>query len=106
MPSAELQPVIDELSQIRNDIKQIKDLQEKRHSSDMSNAKLAAIVESSDDAILSKDLNGIIQTWNAGAQRIFGYTSAEAVGHSITMLIPPERMHEEPRILARLRTGE
>ena len=67
---------------------------------------LASIVESSDDAILSKDLNGIITSWNAGCERLFGYTAEEAVGHSVTMLIPEERHDEEPAILARLRRGE
>jgi PAS domain S-box-containing protein len=66
----------------------------------------AAIVASSDDAIISKTFDGIIQTWNAGAQRIFGYTAEEAIGQSITMLIPPERQDEEPRLLERLRRGE
>ena len=67
---------------------------------------LVAIVESSDDAILSKDLNGIITSWNAGARRLFGYTAEEAIGRSITMLIPPDRPDEEPGILARIRRGE
>jgi PAS domain-containing protein len=68
--------------------------------------RLAAIVESSDDAIISKDLNGIIQTWNRGAERVFGYTAEEAVGKPVTILIPPERIDEEPGILARIRRGE
>jgi PAS domain S-box-containing protein len=68
--------------------------------------RLAAIVESSDDAIISKTLDGIITTWNAGAQRTFGYTAAEAVGQSILMLIPDDRKHEEETILSRLRRGE
>jgi PAS domain S-box-containing protein len=67
---------------------------------------LASIIESSDDAIISKDLNGVITSWNKGAERLFGYTAAEAVGQSIVMLIPAERRDEEPRILASLRRGE
>jgi len=69
-------------------------------------AQLAAIIESSDDAIISKDLNGIIQSWNAGAQRLFGWTAAETIGKPITLIIPPDRLDEEPQILARLRRGE
>src|SRR5262245_26961124 len=67
---------------------------------------LAAIVESSDDAIISKDLNGTILSWNAGAERIFGYTAEEAVGRPITMLLPPDRQDEEVSILALLVRGE
>src|SRR3954469_3606728 len=69
-------------------------------------ARLAAIIESSDDAIVSKTLEGIIKTWNKGAERIFGWTAAEVVGKSITILIPPDRQDEEPRILERLRRGQ
>jgi PAS domain S-box-containing protein len=68
--------------------------------------RLAAIVESSDDAIISKDLNGIIQTWNKSAARIFGYTPEEAIGKSVTILIPEGRLDEEPVILSRIRAGE
>jgi len=67
---------------------------------------LSAIVDSSDDAIISKDLNGIITTWNKSAERLFGYTAAEAVGESVTMLIPSDRLEEEPKILSRLRRGD
>jgi two-component system CheB/CheR fusion protein len=67
---------------------------------------MGLIVESSDDAIIAKDLNGVIQTWNRGAERLFGYTADEAVGHSITMLMLPERVDEEQVILARIRSGE
>jgi PAS domain S-box-containing protein len=67
---------------------------------------LASIVESSDDAIISKDLDGVITSWNKSAERLFGYTAQEAVGQSIMMLIPSDRVEEEPRILASLRRGE
>ena len=69
-------------------------------------ARLAAIVESSDDAIIGKDLSGIILSWNSGAERIFGYKAEEVVGKSITILIPPELLQEETEILSRLRRGQ
>jgi PAS domain S-box-containing protein len=71
-----------------------------------TNALLAAIIESSDDAIVSKTLDGIIQSWNRAAEVMFGYTAAEATGHHITLIIPPELRHEEDEILAKLRRGE
>jgi PAS domain S-box-containing protein len=77
-----------------------------RHRADQSVQRLAAIVESSDDAILTKDFNGIITSWNRGAQRLFGYTEEEVIGKPVTILIPPERHDEEPGILARIRRGE
>jgi PAS domain S-box-containing protein len=67
--------------------------------------RLAAIVESSDDAILSKDLDGVIQTWNRGAQRMFGYTAEEAIGRHITLIIPEDRLQEETEVLSRVRAG-
>ena len=70
-----------------------------------SAARLAAIVASSDDAIVSKDLNGVIMSWNAAAERMFGWTSAEAVGRSITMIIPEDRQNEEDYVLSRIRQG-
>jgi len=67
---------------------------------------LAAIVESSEDAIVGKTLEGIITSWNAAASRIFGYDAGEIIGKSVLTLIPPELQHEEPVILAKLRSGE
>jgi PAS domain S-box-containing protein len=67
---------------------------------------LASIVETSDDAIVRKSLDGVIQAWNAGAERLFGHTAAEAVGRHISLIIPPERMAEEDQIIARLKAGQ
>jgi PAS domain S-box-containing protein len=67
---------------------------------------LAAVVESSDDAIISKTLDGTITAWNRGAEKVFGYSSAEAVGKTMAMLLPPDRAEEEFGILARIRCGE
>ncbi|WP_311939523.1 PAS domain S-box protein [Labrys neptuniae] len=77
-----------------------------RHHSDQTARRLAALVESSGDAIISKNLEGIITSWNAGAEQLFGYTASEAIGRSVMMLIPPDRHNEEPAILARIRAGE
>ncbi|MCH6206419.1 PAS domain S-box protein [Brucella ciceri] len=66
---------------------------------------LAAIIDGSDDAIISKDLNGNVKTWNRGAQRLFGYEPDEIVGKPITILIPDDRLQEEPAILAQIRAG-
>lgn len=67
---------------------------------------LAAVVNSSDDAIVTKDLNGVITSWNYGAQQMFGWTAEEAIGRPVTILIPEERIDEEPNILDRIRRGE
>jgi len=83
----------------------VRDVSE-RQQTEETRAQLAAIVESSDDAIIGKTLDGIIVTWNPGAQRLFGYSSEEAVGKPMMMLIPPERRTEEPAILARVASGE
>jgi PAS domain S-box-containing protein len=68
--------------------------------------QIASIVESSDDAIISKNLDGVITSWNRGAQRLFGYTADEVIGKAVNILIPPDRPNEEPSILQRLRRGE
>jgi PAS domain S-box-containing protein len=80
------------------------DLTERQHPE--AAAQLAAIVESSDDAIIGKDLRGIVTSWNAGAERIFGYAASEMIGQSISRLISPERQMEEERILAQIARGE
>jgi PAS domain S-box-containing protein len=67
---------------------------------------LSAIIESAEDAVISKTLEGVITTWNRGAERVFGYTSDEAVGRPVTILIPDDHINEEPAILARIRAGE
>src|SRR5262245_23268499 len=73
---------------------------------DRVRAHLAAIVDSSEDGIVSKTLEGIVTSWNKGAQKLFGYTADEMIGQSITRIIPPELHHEEAHILAKLRRGE
>jgi PAS domain S-box-containing protein len=81
------------------------DMSEHQRAEQVSH-RLAAIVETSADAIISKDLNGVIATWNKGAERLFGYLEQEAVGKPITMLIPEQHRDEEARILDRIRSGE
>jgi PAS domain S-box-containing protein len=98
-------PLRDAAGRIVGGINMLVDITERKQAEE-ARARLAAIVESSDDAIVSKDLSGIIQTWNKGAERIFGYTPEDAVGQPITMIIPPDRLDEEPEILRRIRCGE
>lgn len=75
-------------------------------SSEIAQAYLAAIVKSSSDAIISKNLDGTITSWNAAAESIFGYTANEAVGRNVSLIIPEDRLHEEARIIAKLRSGQ
>ena len=74
--------------------------------SSIDTRRLAAIVESSDDAIISKDLNGIVRTWNRSAERMFGYTADEMIGQSIRRIIPADRQSEEDHVVSQLRRGE
>jgi PAS domain S-box-containing protein len=98
-------PMRDELGAVLGAVLVFRDVTARR-SAERSRALLAAIVEASDDAIVSKTLDGVIRSWNRGAERLFGYTSREAVGQPITLIIPPERLDEEKTILERLRRGE
>ena len=79
---------------------------EEVRGAELAQARLAAIVESADDAIISKTLEGVITSWNQGAQRIFGYMPDEVIGQPVTILFPPDHIDEEPAILARIRAGE
>jgi two-component system CheB/CheR fusion protein len=82
------------------------DITERKRAADAVVYRLAAIVESSVDAIFSKNLDGVIQTWNRGAERLFGYTAQETVGRSVEMVVPEDRVEEWDEIMARLRRGE
>ena len=81
------------------------DITERKRNEEML-VRLAGIVESSEDAIFSKTLDGIITSWNEGAERLYGYSAAEIMGHSVSMLMPPDRKEDLPLILGRLRRGE
>ena len=99
------EPMLDVSGKIIGAVNMLVDITERKHW-ETALQKLAAIVESSDDAIISKDLNGVITGWNKAAERIFGYAAAEAIGKSISMLIPQERRDEEPGIMERIRRAE
>jgi two-component system, chemotaxis family, CheB/CheR fusion protein len=98
-------PLRDSSGKVIGAVNMLVDLSE-RHRAEHFGQRLASIVASSDDAIVSKDLNGIIATWNAGAERLFGYRADEVIGKPITIVIPPDRQDEEPRILQRIVHGE
>src|SRR5262249_26300193 len=91
----------------QNNSAAIKDtLAQFEESAEIARSRLAAIVDSSDDAIIGKSLRGVITSWNKGAERIFGYTAEEAIGRPKTIVFPPERLYEEEDILRRLVRGE
>jgi PAS domain S-box-containing protein len=103
--SLTVSPVRDATGTIIGASKVARDITEERRRTELQE-RLAAIVESSDDAIISKDLNGIILSWNKGAERIFGYTAEEAIGKPVSMLAVPERVEEISNIIGRIRRGE
>ena len=98
-------PLFDENGELAGGVNFLVDLTD-RAIADETAQRLAAIVESSDDAIVAKDLSGTIITWNKGAERLFGYVAEEVIGKPVLILIPTERQHEEPKILSRIRSGE
>jgi PAS domain S-box-containing protein len=98
-------PILDRIGKPERLLVVSRDVTERRKLEEV-HSRLAAVVEFSDDAIVSKTLNGIITTWNKGAERTFGYTAAEVIGKPVTILIPADRADEELRILASLKRGE
>lgn len=98
-------PLFDSSGMMIGAVNMLVDITDRKRAEDVRQ-QLAAIVESSDDAIISKNLSGIISSWNKGAERLFGYTAQEAVGQSILMLIPPDRHDEEKTIIDRIRSGD
>ena len=98
-------PVTDKTGQLTGASKLVCDLTERKEA-DETRFRLAAIVDSADDAIISKNLNSIVKSWNEGARRMFGYTADEIIGKSILLLIPEEFQYEEDEILRKLRAGE
>jgi PAS domain S-box-containing protein len=103
--SVTISPVRDDTGRVIGASKIARDISD-RKKNDESRFRLAAVVDSADDAIISKDLNGIISSWNDGARRMFGYTADEMIGQSILRLIPVELHYEEAAILTKLRAGE
>ena len=98
-------PLFDASGNLIGAVNMLVDITERKRAEEVAQ-RLASIVESSEDAILSKDLNGIFTSWNRGAERLFGYSADEMIGKSVTLLIPADRHDEEPKILERIRRGE
>ncbi len=98
-------PLRDEMGGLLGALNMLVDITERKRAQHLA-AQLALIVETSDDAIISKNLDGTINTWNRGAERLFGYTKEEIVGKSVKTLIPEDRHDEEPEIISRIRRGE
>ena len=98
-------PLFDNSGTLIGAVNMLVDISDRKRAT-LDAQRLASIVESSDDAIISKGLDGIITSWNRGAERLFGYIAEEVIGKPVTILIPEDRMNEEPEILDRIRRGE
>jgi PAS domain S-box-containing protein len=98
-------PLYDDSGTLIGAVNMLIDISDRKRA-DVQAQRLASIVESSDDAIVSKNLNGIITSWNRGAELLFGYRAEEVIGKPVTILIPPDRIDEEPVIIERVRRGE
>ena len=98
-------PLFDSAGELIGGVNMLVDITDRKRAEEIGQ-QFAAIVESSDDAILSKNLDGIITSWNPGAERLFGYKAEEMIGKSVTLLFPADRYNEEPEIIARIRRGE
>jgi two-component system NtrC family sensor kinase len=103
--SLTVSPVKDEHGEVIGASKIARDIAPRRLAEELQ-VRLAAVVESSEDAIISKTLESIITTWNSGAQRVFGYAAEEAIGQPVTMLFPPDLIHEEHEIISRIHRGD
>jgi PAS domain S-box-containing protein len=103
--SVTISPIKDEAGRVIGASKIVRDISDRKQDDEMR-SRLATIVDSADDAIVSKDLNGIIKTWNEGACKVFGYSAAEMIGQSILRVVPEELHYEEDEILRKLRAGE
>jgi PAS domain S-box-containing protein len=98
-------PLFDASGSLIGAVNMLIDITDRKRAEEVKQ-RLSSIVQFSDDAIISKNLKGIIESWNAGAERIFGYTASEAIGQSVEILIPPDRLNEETEIISRIRRGE
>jgi PAS domain S-box-containing protein len=103
--SLTVSPIYNDAGQVIGASKIARDITEKKVA-EMASRRLAAVVQSSDDAIVTKNLDGIITSWNAAAERMFGYTPEEAIGKSIRMIIPHHLQSEEDMVLSRIRAGK
>jgi len=106
--SLTISPIKDRIGRIVGASKIVRDITERRrwHTAEVAESFLGAVVDSAEDAIISKDLDGVVTSWNPAAERLYGYSASEMIGKPIAMLVPSDHPDEEPQILARIRRGE